>query len=99
MQYGTFAVTALLYLNDYGSAYTGGRFVFRDSNSTTTRSFVEPKAGRLSFFTSGHENVHYVEPVASGERWALTIAFSCSAKDALPPNFLLKRVASAAASN
>ncbi len=89
MQYGTFAVTALLYLNDYGRHYTGGRFVFRDQ----TLSVVEPKAGRLSFFTSGHENMHYVEPVTSGERWALTIAFSCSAKDALQTDFLLKRVA------
>lgn len=34
-------------------------------------------AGRVSFFTSGSENVHYVEKLESGVRYAITISFTC----------------------
>ena len=33
--------------------------------------------GRVLFFTSGSENVHFVEPVKAGERYAITISFTC----------------------
>ena len=39
--------------------------------------------GRLSFFTSGSENTHYVEKVRDGTRFALTIAFTCDKKYAI----------------
>jgi hypothetical protein len=42
-------------------------------------------------FTSGSENVHYVERVTSGTRYALTVSFTCDQKYAiddpsLPPS-------------
>lgn len=40
--YGSFDYTSLLYLSDYGSDFTGGRFVFMDQNGNRT---VEPRAG------------------------------------------------------
>ncbi|KAM4525053.1 2-oxoglutarate and iron-dependent oxygenase domain-containing protein 3-like isoform 2-T2 [Odontesthes bonariensis] len=39
--YGSFDYTSLLYLSDYGSDFTGGRFVFMDENGNRT---VEPRA-------------------------------------------------------
>uniref|UniRef100_A0A3Q3EE41 2-oxoglutarate and iron dependent oxygenase domain containing 3 n=1 Tax=Labrus bergylta TaxID=56723 RepID=A0A3Q3EE41_9LABR len=40
--YGSFDYTSLLYLSDYGSDFTGGRFIFMDQNGNRT---VEPRAG------------------------------------------------------
>lgn len=40
--------------------------------------------GRVSMFTSGAENLHYVEKVTQGTRFALTIAFTCDEKHAIP---------------
>ena len=40
--YGSFDYTSLLYLSDYGSDFTGGRFVFMDQNGNRT---VEPRTG------------------------------------------------------
>jgi len=39
---------------------------------------VTPSIGRMLMFTSGRENIHFVEPVSKGTRYALTIAFSCN---------------------
>lgn len=72
--YGSFDYTSLLYLSDYSRDFGGGRFVFVDEGSNST---VEPKAGRLSFFTSGSENLHHVEKVRWGTRYAITISFTC----------------------
>ncbi|CAG4935219.1 unnamed protein product [Colias eurytheme] len=72
--YDSFHYTSLLYLSDYGIDFEGGRFVFIDEKHNTT---IEPRKGRLSIFTSGHENLHYVEKVKSGKRYAMTIAFTC----------------------
>ena len=36
--------------------------------------------GRLSFFTSGSENPHFVERVESGTRFAITVSFTCNKK-------------------
>ncbi|KAJ7404410.1 2-oxoglutarate and iron-dependent oxygenase domain-containing protein 3 [Willisornis vidua] len=72
--YGSFDYTSLLYLSDYSQDFGGGRFVFLDADSNKT---VEPRAGRVSFFTSGSENLHRVERVLWGTRFAITISFSC----------------------
>ncbi|KAI9025565.1 2OG-Fe(II) oxygenase superfamily-domain-containing protein [Hyaloraphidium curvatum] len=80
-QYGTFAYTGLLYLANFGDDFAGGEFVFLDpdpSGAKTRRSVVEPRAGRLSLFTSAHENLHKVEKVTRGVRMAFTVAFSCN---------------------
>uniref|UniRef100_A0A665V9D1 Fe2OG dioxygenase domain-containing protein n=1 Tax=Echeneis naucrates TaxID=173247 RepID=A0A665V9D1_ECHNA len=72
--YGSFDYTSLLYLSDYGSDFSGGRFVFMDSNGNQT---VEPRTGRVSFFSSGSENLHRVEKVTWGTRYAITVSFTC----------------------
>ncbi|XP_021493126.1 2-oxoglutarate and iron-dependent oxygenase domain-containing protein 3 isoform X1 [Meriones unguiculatus] len=73
--YGSFDYTSLLYLSDYLEDFGGGRFVFMEEGSNKT---VEPRAGRISFFTSGSENLHRVEKVLWGTRYAITIAFTCN---------------------
>ncbi|XP_030840381.1 2-oxoglutarate and iron-dependent oxygenase domain-containing protein 3-like [Strongylocentrotus purpuratus] len=78
--YETFDYTSLLYLTDYDVDFKGGRFVFIDDKANST---VEPKLGRLSFFTSGSENTHFVEKVTSGTRYAITVSFTCDKKHAI----------------
>lgn len=78
--YGSFDYTSLLYLSDYGSDFTGGRFVFMDQSGNRT---VEPRAGRVSFFTSGSENLHRVERVTWGTRYAITVSFTCDPAHAI----------------
>ncbi|KAM4525054.1 2-oxoglutarate and iron-dependent oxygenase domain-containing protein 3-like isoform 3-T3 [Odontesthes bonariensis] len=78
--YGSFDYTSLLYLSDYGSDFTGGRFVFMDENGNRT---VEPRAGRVSFFSSGSENLHRVEKVTWGTRYAITVSFTCDPAHAI----------------
>uniref|UniRef100_A0A3B5AF02 2-oxoglutarate and iron dependent oxygenase domain containing 3 n=1 Tax=Stegastes partitus TaxID=144197 RepID=A0A3B5AF02_9TELE len=78
--YGSFDYTSLLYLSDYGSDFTGGRFVFMDQNGNRT---VEPRAGRVSFFSSGSENLHRVEKVTWGTRYAITVSFTCDPAHAI----------------
>ncbi|XP_065072299.1 2-oxoglutarate and iron-dependent oxygenase domain-containing protein 3-like [Rhopilema esculentum] len=75
--YKTFYYTSLLYLSEYGEDFNGGRFNFIGKRSNKT---VEPKRGRLSFFTSGSENPHFVEPVSNGTRFAITVSFTCDPK-------------------
>lgn len=43
---------------------------------------IEPKAGRVVIFTSGHENPHKVERVASGQRFVLAFWFTCDERRA-----------------
>ncbi|KAL4241041.1 2-oxoglutarate and iron-dependent oxygenase domain-containing protein 3 [Mactra antiquata] len=73
--YGSFHYTSLLYLSTYNEDFTGGRFIFVDNGKD--EKTVEPRLGRVSFFTSGSENVHYVEKLESGIRYAITISFTC----------------------
>eukprot|EP01135_Chromosphaera_perkinsii_P003141 Nk52_evm30s236 gene=Nk52_evmTU30s236 len=91
LQYGTFYYTSLVYLNDYETDFLGGRFVFDDDHPESygvkakkhtpfKKLYVEPRKGRLSFFTSGSENVHHVEKVTEGFRFAITISFTCEKK-------------------
>ncbi|XP_056913268.1 urotensin-2 receptor 2 isoform X3 [Takifugu flavidus] len=78
--YGSFDYTSLLYLSDYGSDFSGGRFIFMDQDSNST---VEPRAGRVSFFSSGSENIHRVEKVTWGTRYAITVSFTCDPEYAI----------------
>lgn len=43
-----------------------------------TSLFFPSRLGRVSFFTSGSENLHRVEKVHWGTRYAITIAFTCN---------------------
>ncbi|KAG6801109.1 2-oxoglutarate and iron-dependent oxygenase domain-containing protein 3 [Apis mellifera caucasica] len=87
--YKSFHYTTLLYLNDFGRDFEGGRFVFIDKNNVKT--VIEPRKGRLSMFTSGSENLHAVEKVQSGIRYALTISFTCNPDAAISdPNYRIK---------
>ncbi|KAH7639007.1 2og-fe oxygenase-like protein 2 [Dermatophagoides farinae] len=75
--YNTFHYTSLLYLATYQEEFSGGRFIFIDNDEKINNTIIEPKFGRISFFTSGSENQHMVEQVSNGERFALTIPFTC----------------------
>ena len=77
--YPSFHFTSLLYLSDYRRDFTGGRFMFIDEGSKVilhlsllhllqVNRSVEPREGRVSAFTSGIENRHFVEPVSGGSR-------------------------------
>lgn len=55
-------VSVSAFLND---GYTGGDLVFTHKNVRITRG-----AGKIVVFSSGFENMHCVEPVASGMRYA-----------------------------
>ncbi|XP_011311363.1 2-oxoglutarate and iron-dependent oxygenase domain-containing protein 3 [Fopius arisanus] len=81
VSYEHFHYTSLLYLNDYERDFQGGRFIFIDKNNVN--STVEPRKGRLLMFTSGSENLHAVERVTSGTRYALTVAFTCNSEAAI----------------
>jgi len=80
--YPSFHFTSLLYLADYKRDFEGGRFMFLDQNHKVNRS-IEPKEGRVSAFTSGVENKHFVEPVSGGTRYALTMGFTCDKTKAI----------------
>lgn len=43
-----------------------------------SQSLLSSVPGRVSFFTSGSENLHRVEKVHWGTRYAVTIAFTCN---------------------
>ena len=81
--YPSFHFTSLLYLSDYKRDFTGGRFIFIDESAKANRT-IEPREARVSAFTSGVENRHYVEPVTGGTRYALTMGFTCDKTKAIP---------------
>ncbi|XP_014601474.1 PREDICTED: 2-oxoglutarate and iron-dependent oxygenase domain-containing protein 3-like [Polistes canadensis] len=84
--YKHFHYTSLLYLNDYDRDFKGGRFIFINDNNVN--STVEPRKGRVLMFTSGSENLHAVEKVQSGTRYALTVSFTCDSNAAITdPNY------------
>uniref|UniRef100_A0A672LUJ1 Urotensin-2 receptor 2 n=1 Tax=Sinocyclocheilus grahami TaxID=75366 RepID=A0A672LUJ1_SINGR len=56
-----------------GALSMGKQFVNIYSGNRT----VEPRAGRVSFFSSGSENLHHVEKVPWGTRYAITVSFTC----------------------
>lgn len=82
IQYGSFDYTSLLYLSTYSEEFNGGRFIFDDGEEG--QQVVEPRRGRVSFFTSGSENPHHVEKMQEGGvRLALTVAFTCDVAKAI----------------
>jgi len=105
LQYRVFHYTGLVYLSDYSTDFEGGRFIFDtvDRNSKfkakghPTQQIVEPKKGRFSVFTSGHENPHHVERVSDGIRYAFTMGFTCNSEfkiddPALPKDIVKAKV-------
>lgn len=66
--YESFHYTSLVYLGNFGIDFTGGRFIFIEKDNKT-KTTIEPKIGRVMAFTSGAENLHYVEKVQSGIRF------------------------------
>jgi len=90
LQYGSFAFTTLLYLSDGGGAdFDGGRFTFDEAHGRPL-AHVAPRRGRLVLFSSGAEFPHRVEQVTRGERFAVTIAFTCRAEDGIDADFLAR---------
>ncbi|KAF2905385.1 hypothetical protein ILUMI_00790 [Ignelater luminosus] len=83
--YESFHYTSLLYLTDYGIDFDGGRLIFLDGpiEKPTNNVTLEPRKGRVSMFTSGAENVHRVEKVTKGTRYAITVSFTCDVSKAI----------------
>lgn len=79
--YPSFHYTSLVYLSEHGIDFKGGRFIFDDPDNVST--IIEPRKGRVSIFTSGKENLHHVERVKSGTRFAITVSFTCNKKYAI----------------
>lgn len=77
--------SGLLYMSDYGKDFTAGRLIFLSSDDEVTEEeIVEPASGRVAIFTSGQENVHYVERLTSGQRFVLAFWFTCDPAKAFP---------------
>lgn len=76
--------SALLYLNTVSTehsaldtaasanSFEGAWFAFTDEDCDR---LVAPRAGRLLAFTSGFENLHQVQPIRCGNRFALSVWF------------------------
>ena len=84
--YSSFHFTSVLYLSDYHRDFTSGRFMFIDKGSKVSLHLnllnllrlnrsVEPREGRVSAFSSGIENRHFVEPVSGGSRCSASEVF------------------------
>lgn len=87
--YESFHYTSLLYLNDFNIDFKGGRLIFIDGDLDKPKGnvTVEPRKGRVALFTSGGENVHFVEKVVEGDRYAITVSFTCDiSKSISDPN-------------
>ena len=57
-------ISFIHYLND---DYEGGKIIFVHFNLK-----IKPKKGQLIIFPSNYPYLHSIEPVISGERWAIT---------------------------
>lgn len=62
--------SAIAYLSDYGTDFTGGEIVFPQQNLT-----VRPKSGSLVFFRGDLDHTHKVRHVLGGERLAIVMFF------------------------
>ena len=65
--------SALLYLARHGEDFDGGRLVFHDPERDVV---LLPEPGTLVTFASGNANLHCVERVSRGSRFALTMWFT-----------------------
>lgn len=73
---------SVVYLNDYMAEFNGGRMHFNNLQDNTILS-IQPKKARLLVYSPGSENKNYDERLLYGERYALTIPFTCDLKFAL----------------
>lgn len=69
-----FHFSSVLWLGESGGDFDGGRLAFYN-NSTRPWLEVEPMVGRAAVFSSGWENIHAIQRVTRGHRWAFTAAF------------------------
>jgi len=71
--------TVIIYLTTFEKDFSGGKLVFTDSDEKGKKSLllVEPKAGRVLGYTSGWENLSYLDKVLIGEDIFLTMFFTC----------------------
>ena len=71
--------SAVLHLQSQGSGFEGGELVFSDplpgSHGSRELTRLTPVQGRLHMFSSGWENLHYVDRITSGVRFALPVFF------------------------
>ena len=87
--------SGLLYMSSYGSDFTGGRLTFYNTDKydqleaegkvggqydEARELIMEPRRGRVVIFSSGHENIHRVEPVETGQRFVLSFWFTCNSQ-------------------
>ncbi|CAM9723080.1 unnamed protein product [Chrysoparadoxa australica] len=72
--------SGLLYLSDYGTEFTGGKFAFQQADTEPVEMIIKPARGALLAFTAGMENPHQVRKVTSGTRYVLSLWFTCDAK-------------------
>jgi len=75
--------SAVIYLNH---DYEGGKTFFNDSGYE-----VEPKTGRLIYFTSGKEDAHGVTEVISGYRYTFGLWFTKNQKQMFLPYYKLEQ--------
>ena len=78
-----FHYSAVLHLSSKGDGFEGGDFVFTDpavweADGGRSLQRLSPLKGRAMIFSSGWENVHYVDRVTSGLRFALPAFFRTS---------------------
>lgn len=70
--------TTVIQLKDHGKDFKGGRLIFvEDPPTNKSISSIEARAGRILGFTSGRENLHFVEKVTVGALYQLTFKFTC----------------------
>jgi len=79
-----FHFSSVLWLGASGGDFEGGRLAFYN-NSTRPWLEVDPMVGRAAFFSSGWENVHAIQRVTRGHRWAFTAAFMVQEETAARP--------------
>lgn len=63
-----FDISSVLYLND---DFAGGDLVFKNTGLR-----ISPKPGLIAVYSGGIENIHYVDKILSGNRWACPMWFS-----------------------
>ena len=84
--FGHYHYSAVLYLSTQREDFEGGRFVFSDGHDAPVPgaemvdgrvlSPFEPAIGSAVAFSSGWENMHFVEPTTGGCRFALPAFFT-----------------------
>ena len=70
-------------LHDCKAAFVDQLAAAKRLTTNESVAAVRPAVGRLVLFSSGREHPHHVEPVRSGERLAVTVAFTCEKRAAV----------------